>query len=184
MLHKVFTMTHTKEILVLMQEQTQFTSVFHSAPQFLFSTPGRTELSGNHTDHQHGCVLAAAVNLETLAWVSKNDRGIIRVKSEGYPLCEISLQELEKKPEEENTTAALIRGVAAKFAELGANLSGFDAYCTSTVLPGSGLSSSAAFEVLIGTIINHLFFDTKCTPVEVAQIMPISRMCTPPFRRK
>lgn len=138
--------------------------------QYCFSAPGRTELSGNHTDHQHGCVLAAAVNLETLACVGKNDLGVIRVKSEGYPLCEISLQELQKKPEEENTTAALIRGVAAKFAELGAELSGFDAYCISTVLPGSGLSSSAAFEVLIGTIINHLFFDSKCTPVEVARI--------------
>ncbi len=147
-----------------------FYQQFHCEPQYLFSAPGRTELSGNHTDHQHGCVLAAAVDLETLAWAAKNDLGVIRVKSEGYPLCEISLQELQMKPEEENTTAALIRGVAAKFAELGAELSGFDAYCISTVLPGSGLSSSAAFEVLIGTIINHLFYGAKCTPVEIAQI--------------
>ena len=147
-----------------------FESCFGRKPQYLFSAPGRTELSGNHTDHQHGCVLAAAVDLETLAWVAENDLGVIRVCSQGYPPCEICLRELEKKPEEENTTAALIRGVAAKFASLGAKLSGFDAYCTSTVLPGSGLSSSAAFEVLIGTILNHLFFEAKCTPVEIAQI--------------
>lgn len=147
-----------------------FCRKFHCEPQYLFSAPGRTELSGNHTDHQHGCVLAAAVNLETLAWVTKNNLDMLRIQSEGYPLCEVSLSQLEKRAEEENTTAALIRGVAAKFAAMGAQLHGFDAYCTSTVLPGSGLSSSAAFEVLIGTIMNHLFYGDKCTPVEIAQI--------------
>ena len=149
---------------------TLFEQYFECEPQYLFSAPGRTELSGNHTDHQHGCVLAAAVNLETLAWVTKNNLDMLRIQSEGYPLCEVSLSQLEKRAEEENTTAALIRGVAAKFAAMGAQLHGFDAYCTSTVLPGSGLSSSAAFEVLIGTIMNHLFYGDKCTPVEIAQI--------------
>ena len=149
---------------------TLFEQYFECKPQYLFSAPGRTELSGNHTDHQHGCVLAAAVNLETLAWVTKNNLDMLRIQSEGYPLCEVSLSQLEKRAEEENTTAALIRGVAAKFAAMGAQLHGFDAYCTSTVLPGSGLSSSAAFEVLIGTIMNHLFYGDKCTPVEIAQI--------------
>ena len=143
---------------------------FHCKPQYLFSAPGRTELSGNHTDHQHGYVLAAAVNLEMLAWVSENDLAMIRIQSEGYPMCEVSLSRLEKRAEEENTTVALIRGVAAKFAEMGVQLHGFDAYCTSTVLPGSGLSSSAAFEVLLGTIMNHLFNEQKCTAVEIAQI--------------
>lgn len=147
-----------------------FEAVFGHPARYLFSAPGRTELSGNHTDHQHGCVLAASVDLESLAWVAENGKDVIRVQSEGYPLCEVALDDLEKKDGETNTTAALVRGVAAKFAELGAALAGFDAYVTSTVLPGSGLSSSASFEVLIGCVVNHLFNGGKCTPVEIAQI--------------
>lgn len=135
-----------------------------------FSAPGRTEISGNHTDHQHGCVLAAAVNLETVAEVTLNDRGVVAVASEGYAPVEIDLSDLSIHPEEKNTTAALIRGVAAAFAQRGAKLQGFDAKVRSTVLPGSGLSSSAAFEVLIGTIFNELCFEKRLTAVEVAQI--------------
>jgi len=137
---------------------------------YVFSAPGRTEISGNHTDHQHGCVLAGAVNLETVARVTYNDSNLIRIYSEGYAPVEIDLQDLAIREEEKNTTAALVRGVAANFAERGAKLQGFDASVTSTVLPGSGLSSSAAFEVLIGTILNELFFDKQLTPVEIAQI--------------
>ena len=137
---------------------------------FHFSAPGRTEISGNHTDHQHGCVLAAAVNLETVAEVTLNDRGVIAVASEGYAPVEIALSDLSIHPEEKNTTAALIRGVAAAFAQRGAKLQGFDAKVRSTVLPGSGLSSSAAFEVLIGTILNELFFDKQLSAVAIAQI--------------
>ena len=135
-----------------------------------FSAPGRTEISGNHTDHQHGCVLAAAVNLETVAEVTLNDRGVVAVASEGYAPVEIDLSDLSIHQEEKNTTAALIRGVAAAFAQRGAKLQGFDAQVRSTVLPGSGLSSSAAFEVLIGTIFNELCFEKQLTAVEVAQI--------------
>lgn len=138
--------------------------------EYTFSAPGRTEIGGNHTDHQHGCVLAAAVNLETVAQVRLNDLGRIRVWSEGYPPVEIGLEDLSVRPEERNTTGALVRGVAAVFAGKGANLRGFDARVRSSVLPGSGLSSSAAFEVLLGTIFNHLFYEEKCTPVEIAQI--------------
>lgn len=148
----------------------KFTDFFSKKPQFLFSAPGRTELSGNHTDHQHGRVLAAAVNMDARAWVAENGTDVIRVKSEGYSLCEIALTDLVPRPDERNTTAALIRGVAAGFTQRGETLRGFDAYCTSTVLPGSGLSSSAAFEVLFGTVINHLFCDARYTAVEVAQI--------------
>ena len=137
---------------------------------FLISAPGRTEISGNHTDHQRGCVLAAAVNLETVADVTLNDSSIIRVRSEGYPETVIELEDLKIRDEEKNTTAALIRGVAAAFAQRGAQLKGFDAEVHSTVLPGSGLSSSAAFEVLMGTICNELFFDRKLSAVEIAQI--------------
>ena len=137
---------------------------------YFFSAPGRTEISGNHTDHQHGCVLAAAVNLETVAEVIVLDDPTIIIHSEGYPSVEVCLNDLEVHPEEANTTKALVRGVAATFAQRGAELKGFLAKVKSTVLPGSGLSSSAAFEVLIGTIINELFFEKKLTAVEIAQI--------------
>ena len=137
---------------------------------FIFSAPGRTEISGNHTDHQHGCVLAAAVNLETTARVTLNGTDRICVRSEGYAPAEIDLKDLAVHEEEKNTTAALIRGVAAAFAQRGAGLRGFDAEVRSTVLPGSGLSSSAAFEVLIGTICNELFFEKKLSAVEIARI--------------
>ena len=137
---------------------------------YRFSAPGRTEISGNHTDHQHGCVLAAAVNLETVAQVEMNGADLIRVQSEGYPLVEVDLNDFTVHEEEKNTTAALIRGVAAAFYQRGAELRGFDAKVHSTVLPGSGLSSSAAFEVLIGTICNELFFGKQLNAVEIAQI--------------
>ena len=137
---------------------------------YQFSAPGRTEIGGNHTDHQHGCVLAAAVNLETLADVSLNGSDKIWVQSEGYPAFCVDLTDLSVHEEEKNTTASLVRGVAAAFAERGAKLQGFDMAVTSTVLPGSGLSSSAAFEVLVGTVMNELFFDKKLSAIEIAQI--------------
>ena len=147
-----------------------FAAAFGGAPSRYFSAPGRTEIGGNHTDHQRGRVLAAAVNLDTVAAVRENGTDKIRILSAGYPMCEIDVKELTPKDEEINSTPALIRGVAARFAQLGCQVRGFDAYCESTVLPGSGLSSSAAYEVLIGTIFNHLFFDAKVSQAEVAQI--------------
>lgn len=138
--------------------------------QYRFSAPGRTEISGNHTDHQHGCVLAAAVSLETVADVTLNGTDLIRVASQGYAPVEVNVKDLAVREAEKNTTAALIRGVAAAFAQRGAKLQGFDASVRSTVLPGSGLSSSAAFEVLMGTIFNELFFEKRLSAVEVAQI--------------
>lgn len=142
-----------------------FFDTFGRKAQYLFSAPGRTEIGGNHTDHQLGRVLAGAVSLETVAAVAENGENIVRVQSEGYPRCEIALDELSIRPAEFGTTAALIRGVAA-----GTGLKkGFDAYVTSTVLPGSGLSSSAAFEVLLGVIANHLS-GAGLTSVEIAQL--------------
>ena len=138
--------------------------------QYVFSAPGRTEICGNHTDHQHGCVLAAAVDLETVATVQVNESNLIEIQSEGYPLVTVDLNDLAVREEEKNSTAALIRGVASAFVQRGAKLSGFRAEVRSTVLPGSGLSSSAAFEVLIGTILNELFFEKKLTAIEIAQI--------------
>lgn len=137
---------------------------------YIFSGPGRTEISGNHTDHQHGCVLAGAVDLETTAEVTLNGTDTIRVFSDGFPPVEVDLNDLYPRREEYNTTAALVRGVAAAFDQRGAKLKGLDAAVHSTVLPGSGLSSSAAFEVLFGTIFNDLFFDRNLSAVEIAQI--------------
>lgn len=137
----------------------------------LFSAPGRTEIGGNHTDHQRGRVLAASVDMDMIAAACVNGSGRIRVMSEGFPLCEISLDELDAAESEKNTTASLIRGITAYFVrELGDTVTGFDAVVTSTVLPGSGISSSAAFEVLIGNIINTLFNDGKANAVQIAQI--------------
>ena len=147
-----------------------FQKTFGSSPERYFSAPGRTEIGGNHTDHQRGRVLAAAVDLDTLAAVRRSGTGTIRILSEGYPMSVVELDKLEPQEGEINSTPALIRGVAARFVQLGCKVEGFDAYCTSTVLPGSGLSSSAAYEVLIGTIINHLFFDGRVSQPEIAQI--------------
>ena len=147
-----------------------FTAAFGGTPDRYFSAPGRTEIGGNHTDHQRGRVLAAAVNLDTRAAVRVNGTDTIRILSKGYPLCEVNISELTPMEAEINSTPALIRGVAARFAQMGCQVKGFDAYCESTVLPGSGLSSSAAYEVLIGTIINGLFFDAKVSQPEIAQI--------------
>ena len=147
-----------------------FAACFGGTPERYFSAPGRTEIGGNHTDHQRGRVLAAAVNLDTVAAVRVNGTDVIRIQSKGYPLCEVDIRELNPVASEINTTPALIRGVAARFTQLGCKVSGFDAYVESTVLPGSGLSSSAAYEVLIGTIINHLFFDSKVSQPEIAMI--------------
>ena len=136
----------------------------------LFSAPGRTEIGGNHTDHEHGRVLAASVDMDTIAAASVSDDGMIRILSEGYPMCEIALDDLSVKESEYNTTASLIRGVAARFSQLGCRVGGFRAVVSSSVLPGSGLSSSAAFEVLVGCIINHLFFEDRADAVQIAQI--------------
>ena len=161
--------------LILSRDQKQvldagFFAAFEKAPERYFSAPGRTEIGGNHTDHQRGRVLAAAVNLDTRAAVRVNSTDTVRILSKGYPLCTVSLNTLVPQENEINTTPALVRGVCARFAELGCKVEGFDAYCESTVLPGSGLSSSAAFEVLIGTIVNHLFFGGRVSQPEIAQI--------------
>lgn len=147
-----------------------FTAAFGGAPERYFSAPGRTEIGGNHTDHQRGRVLAAAVNLDTRAAVRVNGTDTVRILSKGYPMSVVDLKALTPQADEVNSTPALIRGVAARFAQLGCEVRGFDAYCESTVLPGSGLSSSAAYEVLIGTIINGLFFDGKVSQPEIAMI--------------
>ncbi len=136
----------------------------------LFSAPGRTEIGGNHTDHQHGYVVAASVDLDIASAAAKNGEGLIRVLSEGYPLTTVDLSDLKVREEEKNHTSALIRGVAAGMQERGFHIGGFDVYMTSNVLQGSGLSSSAAFEIMIGTLLNYLYNDGKVDPVTLAQI--------------
>ena len=136
----------------------------------LYSAPGRTEIGGNHTDHQHGRVLAGSVNIDMIAAAAPNDKNQLRVQSEGYDLCVIDLNDLEARKEEENTTASLLRGECAAFTQRGAKLAGLDVYISSNVPKGSGVSSSAAFEVLIGVILNDCFMTEKVSPIVIAQI--------------
>lgn len=135
----------------------------------IYSAPGRSEVGGNHTDHQHGMVLATSINLDAIAVVSRNDSNMIRLISEGYEMVEVDLTDLAERFEETGTTVGLIRGVAANLQERGYQLGGFEAYVTSDVLIGAGLSSSAAFEVIVGTIISGLFNNMEISPVVIAQ---------------
>ncbi|MFI3201742.1 MAG: galactokinase family protein [Eubacteriales bacterium] len=136
----------------------------------VFSAPGRTEIGGNHTDHQHGCVVAAAVDMDILAAALPNGTSVIRVLSEGFDPEEIDISDMTVRDNEKNTSSSLIRGMAAKMTDMGYKIEGFDMYAISNVLKGSGLSSSAAYEVLLGTVMNGLFCDGEITPVQIAQI--------------
>ena len=147
-----------------------FTAQFPETDVALFSAPGRTELGGNHTDHQHGCVLAASVNLDILACAAPNGSNTIRILSEGYPLDEVDLSDLTPQAAETNRTAALIRGIAAAAQQRGYAVGGFDAYMTSNVLSGSGLSSSAAYETMIGVIVNTFFCAGALSAIDIAVI--------------
>ena len=135
-----------------------------------FSAPGRVELGGNHTDHQHGCVLAAAVDLEMRAAVTPNHDGVVRVFSQGFAPVEVALGDWTPRPEERNTTAALVRGMAAQFIRRGTALTGLDMRVTSQVPVGSGLSSSAAFEVLLGRVFSGLCCGGSVSPEDIARM--------------
>ena len=163
---------HRRRWLELLDRHRQRTG---DAGPRLFSAPGRTELSGNHTDHNRGRVLAAAVQLDTIAAVTRFDDGspedrIAEVVSEGYPPVRVDLSSLEKDPAEEGRTDALLRGIAASIVRRGGRIGGFTASTTSRVLKGSGLSSSAALEVLVGSIFNELFNEGRFDPVELAMM--------------
>ena len=147
----------------------KFEELFGEKEVEIYSAPGRSEVGGNHTDHQLGMVLATSINLDAIAVVSKTGENIIRVVSEGYDMVEVDIEDLEEKAFEEGTTIALIRGVAANLKERGYVIGGFESYITSDVLIGAGLSSSAAFEVIIGTILSGLFNDMSISPVLIAQ---------------
>ncbi len=140
----------------------------------LFSAPGRTEIGGNHTDHNHGCVLAASVNLDVIAVASPSADDIIRVHSEGFTPDTVLLNDLSMVDSQKGHSSSLIRGMADRFIQNGYKIGGFDAFTTSNVLKGSGLSSSAAFEVLIGTILNCLFNKNAADAVEIAKMAQYS----------
>ena len=137
----------------------------------LFSAPGRTEIGGNHTDHNHGRVLAASINLDTIAAAAKTNNNKVAIYSEGYdqPFI-VALDKLDVKKEEEGTTNALIRGIADRFVTTGYNIGGFNACISSDVLVGSGLSSSASVEVLICTIFNAFYNEGKIPPETMAKV--------------
>ena len=135
----------------------------------IYSAPGRTEIGGNHTDHQHGEVLAASINRDAIAVVRKTDNGQVRLISGTFRPNYIDTNDLTGNEKEKGTTVALIKGVLAALAFEGYKVGGFDAYVTSDVLVGAGISSSAAFETLVGTIVSGLYNDMKIDPVTIAK---------------
>lgn len=152
----------------------EFEKLFGAGEAEIYSAPGRSEVAGNHTDHQHGEVLAASVNLDAIAVVRKTADNRIRLLSQGYPMLTVELTDLAVKREEEGTSWALIRGMAYGLKKNGHAIGGFEAYVTSDVLGGAGLSSSAAFEVLVGTILSGLYNGMEISPVEIAQVAQFS----------
>ena len=148
----------------------KFQTAFKTDEAELFSSPGRTEIGGNHTDHNYGRVLAGAVDLDNVAVAAKNNSAIVRIQSIGYPDFTVDLNNLKPDAGEKYTSASLVRGVSARLKELGFTIGGFNAIIDGGVPKGSGLSSSASFEVLIGAIISHLFNDGKLDPIQNAII--------------
>lgn len=140
----------------------------------IMSAPGRTEVCGNHTDHNNGKVLAASINLDAIAVASKNDDNTIRVKSKGHRMNVVDLNDLEPNEDNFGDSTTLVQGVAAGINNLGYTVSGFDACTTSDVMGGSGLSSSAAFEVLLGSVLSHMFNDGKISAVDIAKVAQYS----------
>ncbi len=148
----------------------KFEAEFGNTDCEFFTSPGRTEIGGNHTDHNYGRVLAGAVNLDNVCVAAKNNTNVIRILSEGYPKFEVDLTYLRPDTREQYTSAALVRGICSRLIELGFNVGGFDACIDGGVPKGSGLSSSASFEVLIGAILSHLFNDDLLDPIQNAII--------------
>ncbi len=148
----------------------KFEELYGAGEAEVYSAPGRSEVGGNHTDHQHGEVLAASINLDAIAVVRKTQEPVIELLSEGYEKISVDLSDLEKRDEEEGTSIGIIRGMAYGLKQNGHAIGGFQAYVTSDVLNGAGMSSSAAFETLIGTVISGLYNNMEISPVEIAQV--------------
>lgn len=153
-----------------MSAMKKFTALYPNRNDIhVYSAPGRTEIGGNHTDHQHGCVIAGAVDLDVIGITSFHEEKIIRVKSEGYDEFAVSLEDLDVHIGEKGSSE-IVRGIAARFKDLGVEVKGFDMYTTSNVLSGSGISSSAAFETLISTAIDCYYNNNQVGSVEIAKI--------------
>lgn len=148
----------------------QYISAFENDDVEIYSAPGRSEVGGNHTDHQHGEVLAASINLDAIAIVKPLDEAVVKIISKGYDMITVNLDNIGLMENEKETTLSLIKGVLYKMTEMGYKIGGFQAYITSDVLIGAGLSSSAAYETLIGTIISGLYNDMKVSAIEIAMI--------------
>lgn len=172
----LFSELYGNDEAVIAKQQKRYENAIRSFSEFfpsrenikIFSAPGRTEIGGNHTDHQRGVVLAGAVNLDVVAVVAFHNEGVVRVKSEGYLLVEIPLHNIQKDSKDDGT-ASLVKGVISKFIEKGVAVTGFDMYTVSDVMSGGGISSSAAFETLIGTVINEHYNNGEATAFEIAQ---------------
>ncbi len=175
-LNPLFEKMYGTDLMVLEKQKNRYKTLtglfqekFGEQEKHFFSTPGRTEIGGNHTDHNYGRVLAGSISLDSIAVAARNDSNKVCVYSVGYDTAfEVDLDKLESNSEEFGTTTSLIRGIAARLKDLGYEIGGFNAYLTSDVLPGSGLSSSASIEVLIGNIISSLFNDEKISPEVLA----------------
>jgi galactokinase len=148
----------------------RFETIYGECEACIFSAPGRSEIGGNHTDHQHGQVLAAAINLDAIAIVKETMDDTVQVVSGDSPMITISLDNLDADKNEEGTTLSLVKGVLAGIKNSGRRIGGFQTYITSDVLIGAGLSSSAAFETIIGTIVNGLYNNMQISPVDIAII--------------
>lgn len=148
----------------------KFKELYGAGEAEVYSAPGRSEVGGNHTDHQHGEVLAASINLDAIAVVRRTQEPVIELLSEGYEKIRVDLSDLEKREEEEGTSVGIIRGMAYGLKQNGHTIGGFQAYVTSDVLNGAGMSSSAAFETLVGTVISGLYNNMEISPVEIAQV--------------
>jgi len=174
MITKLYHNDIQSQILRYQQALTTFKSRFNDQEINVFSAPGRVELCGNHTDHQFGKVLAGAINLDSIAVVAKSD--VINIDSEGYDKHSLSINDLTYKDHERYTSKALVKGILARFKSLNYQIGGFNAYITSDVINGSGISSSANFEVLIATIINHLYNDDQIDSTILAEIAQYSEV--------
>ncbi len=145
-----------------------YEKAFGTGEVSIYSAPGRSEIGGNHTDHQHGEVLAASINNDAIAIVTPLAEPVVKVISDGYDLITVDLKDLSLQESEKESTLALIKGVLFAVKDKGYQIGGFQTYITSDVLIGAGLSSSAAFETIIGTIISGLYNDMKISPIEIA----------------
>ena len=148
----------------------KYEELYGAGEVYIYSAPGRSEIGGNHTDHQNGEVLAASVNLDAIAIVKPLEENVVKVVSGNYPMITVSLDDLEMKESEKETTLALIKGVLAGVKNHGGKVGGFQTYITSDVLIGAGLSSSAAFETIIGTIVSGLYNDMQISAIDIAII--------------